>query len=408
MEHYPAMPAAEVAAPPPEPRRPPWRRLGLSSTLHHEPEPEPTAEVRNRLRELRAEVQDLQALLTSVRAGVATPATFAGAIETTKGDVAALLEGLEQEVRAHDPEHSDTMRHLVNLWEQMTLCPLLQSPETPPADPAQQTHQLDLLEARCRAIIFEIGAWTIPARLNRWLETARTGYYVPFHAVFEDELPHQEDRVKVLNMLAWSPKATRDGLVDVTTGLIYRYDHRRWAQLAALLWIGVLLALCIAVVGAAALLRGGGHLIPAIPVPVLGGTLGPLTLPSVPDWPLPADREASYVLGWFAVLAGVVVHVGVAATKRMRDALPPVLSAEDLLPRVSAYWGRIALKLGLALFAFFALVLSVDADQASLLNFFLVGYALDSVVELFGASLEQRAAAQVSTLRQQLGVTGRT
>jgi hypothetical protein len=36
---------------------------------------------------------------------------------------------------------------------------------------------------------------------------------------------------------------------------------------------------------------------------------------------------------------------------------------------------------------------------------FLVGYSLDSVVEIFGASLQQQGATLVSSLERQLGVT---
>jgi hypothetical protein len=38
-------------------------------------------------------------------------------------------------------------------------------------------------------------------------------------------------------------------------------------------------------------------------------------------------------------------------------------------------------------------------------NSFLVGYSLDSVLELVGTSLEQQPSAQVTSLKQQLGVT---
>ena len=51
----------------------------------------------------------------------------------------------------------------------------------------------------------------------------QAGYYVPFHEVFDDELSVYEDRVKLLKYLKFAPQTLANGLVDVDTGLIYRY-----------------------------------------------------------------------------------------------------------------------------------------------------------------------------------------
>ena len=46
-----------------------------------------------------------------------------------------------------------------------------------------------------------------------------------------------------------------------------------------------------------------------------------------------------------------------------------------------------------------------DEDRlAFAFNAFLAGYSLDSVVELFGSSMDQRSAAQHANLKQQMGV----
>jgi len=58
----------------------------------------------------------------------------------------------------------------------------------------------------------------------------------------------------------------------------------------------------------------------------------------------------------------------------------------------------------LALVGFFGLVFTAGPDKVTPLNTFLVGYSLDSMVEVFSVSLEQRATAYVAALRQQLGI----
>jgi hypothetical protein len=115
------------------------------------------------------------------------------------------------------------------------------------------------------------------------------------------------------------------------------------------------------------------------------------------------------LVGWLAVLLGVVVHIAVGTAKRLQSerGRPPVIAIGDVPLMVNAKIGQILLKLALTLIGFFGLVFAAGIDNAKPLNAFLVGYSLDSVVELFVASVEQRAAGQVSALKQQLGVGGK-
>src|ERR1044072_100949 len=167
-----------------------------------------------RLRELRAEVQDLQRVLESVRRGESTLKTYSGYVKKTLKDIRELLTSIKD---------GDAIRHLHNSWEQMSSNPLLLNPE---GDfPAQeQLHYLDMLIGQIQRIVFLVGFLTIPTRVKDWRAQARLGYYIPFHLVFDDELPNLEERVKVLNSLAWSPKAIKGGIIEVDNGLLYRYE----------------------------------------------------------------------------------------------------------------------------------------------------------------------------------------
>src|SRR5450432_1672686 len=73
------------------------------------------------LRYLRAEVQDLQTALDSVRKGKANLSDYNDYLAKTRADIEGLMANLK--------EGDDNMRHVRNLWEQMRACPVLKSPE---------------------------------------------------------------------------------------------------------------------------------------------------------------------------------------------------------------------------------------------------------------------------------------
>jgi len=327
-----------------------------------------------RLREIRAEAQDLLAALDSVRTGKTTVRAYAAYVRRTAADVAALLAGVTG--------RSDEIRHVRNAWEQMEVNPLLANPEGE-YTAQEQLHYLDLLAAQIRRLVYYVGYETIPTRLNEWLTGARPGYYVPFHLVFEDELPEREDRVRILNHLAYSPEAIQGGLVDAANGLIYRYSTSVWSRLLSLALIALALVGCTAAVAAACWLPAEG-------------------------WPLGPGHLGAMLVGWGAVVAGVMTHVGVGGVKRAQaqGGLPPVIAVGDFSKIASARVGQFLLKVFLALVGFFGLVFGAGVAQLTVFNAFLVGYSLDSFVELFRGSLEQRATAQVASLKKQLGVEG--
>jgi hypothetical protein len=341
------------------------------------PAPAPTANTvlpqdLNRLRKLRAEAQGLQEILDKVRTGEMAIASFAEYIKKTLDDMRSLIDSIGDE--------NDTIRSIHNIWEQMSVNPLLRDPAA--ATAAQdQLHHLSALDQQIRKLVFHLGFLTIPARLSEWLAQARPGYYIPFHLVFEDEMPNPEDRTRLLNYLAWSPEGVKGGIVDAASGLIYRYSEKasaRWISVA-LLFFGLLAATGVVAVSCL--------------FPLFGSEITRANLPA-------------FLAGWGAILAGIVTHAGIASVKRAqaRGGLPPVIAVGDLTYIIDAWLGQLGLRLLLALIGFFGLVFAAGVAEVTVLNTFLVGYSLDSFVELFGASLEQRATAQVSALKQRLGV----
>lgn len=324
------------------------------------------------LRLLRAEVQTLQAFLANVRAGKVTVKAYADYIKRTKDDVNAIVGAIRG---------GDSVRRIRNNWEQMEVNPIIAAPESD-LDAQEQLHYLDVLDAQINTIRFLVGTLTIPERVNDWLAKARPGYYIPFHLVFEDEIPVAEDRVRVLELLAYSPETLENGVVDAANGLIFYHSQNKGRQRLAFLAIFLAFLAATALVAAAAFVPAAWLPIKPVPLPTL-------------------------LVGWFAVVIGVVVHIAVAAAKRrqQREGRPPIVAVGDLPMIVEAKMGQILMKLVWALIGFLGLVLATGGEGVAVVNSFLVGYSLDSVLELVGTSLEQQADAQVTSLKQQLGVT---
>jgi len=330
-----------------------------------------------RLRNIRAEVQDLRLLLENVRKGQTTIKGNSQYLAKTKKDIAALVADVGDTFAA-DVKDGDTFRHVQNIWEQMLQSPFFLHPEQD-METQEQLHSLDMLDQQIRQIEFHLGVLCIPARVNDWLAQARPGYYIPFHVVFEDEVPTLEDRVKILSYLASSPKVIKGGIVDAANGLIYRCSKNPKRSIGLLI-IGLVIS--------------------------TGLVAGACYLPAV-GWPLQREHLSMLMIGWGAILVGMVVHIAVGDVKRTQrqGEFPPVAAVSNFLFMLDARSGQILQKLALALIGIFGLVFASGVNNVTPVNAFLVGYSLDSVIEVFSASLEQQTQAQVTAIKKQLGVT---
>ncbi|HSU13856.1 hypothetical protein [Longimicrobium sp.] len=325
------------------------------------------------LRLVSAEACDLRSVLRAIRSGDAPMSAYADYIDRTRGQMEDLIAPLVGD---------DAIRHIQNTWEQMQANRLLRDPHAE-YDAQEQLQLLGLLDAQCRQIVYWTGLRTVPERLKDWLELSEPGYAIPFHAVFEDEVPDADDRQKILDQLAWSPSFLKaaGGIVDPVSGLVYRYDSRKSGlrQGFSLVYVLGMIALGVAVVW------------------------GLQQLPPLDARPL-ADLE----IGWMAVLAGVVVHGVIAMAKGLRSqgALPPGLPINRFLILLNARLGFVLFRVVVALIGYLGLVYAVSGSPLAtgfVFNAFLVGYSLDSMVELFGTTLDQRSAAQLANLRKQFG-----
>jgi hypothetical protein len=320
---------------------------------------------------LRAEIQDLHSVMNDIRSGETSLAANAPNIVKTMADIGLIMQGIAD---------NELTRSLHNIWEQMQNNHILTRPASS-ITAQEQLHWLNLLDRQIARVEYLIGYITIPERLNKWLALARPGYYIPFHSVFEDEIPSVEDRNRILKYLAFSPETIRGGLLDPNSGLIYRYaDDPRVRRKSLVI---LLLALFLSI----------GLVVAACYVPFSG-------------WPFQSNNLPALLGGWAAILLGVVVHVAIGSLKRQQlmGDLPRTLAIGDLPLVIDARLGNILQKLLLVLIALFGLVFSLGIINITPLNTFLVGYSLDSVVELFGNSLEKQAQAQVGIFKKNLSL----
>ncbi|HYP41800.1 MAG TPA: hypothetical protein VEX13_15695, partial [Chloroflexia bacterium] len=261
------------------------------------------------LRHVRVELIGLQKLLDIVASGSSSLPIYAGVIKDNVRDIDGLIRMLSFS------DYADSVAEIQNTWQLMKVSPLLSSPDQkePPLDAQTILNQCKILTDQCKRAIFLIGYLTIPSRLNDWLAQAPRGYYVPFDSVFEDEVPDAADRARILKALAWG-RQLNGGLVDVTSGLVYKYSTKasvRWISLASVV---------LALVGSVLLIWAIGN----------GFWL------NITGWPYTPENVPTLIGAWGALLAGILVHIGVGTAKRAqsKDQLPPVFAPADFLARI--------------------------------------------------------------------------
>lgn len=351
----------------------------LSTEGSSRPVPDPIVLVNdpdllNRIRELRAEVQDLQSILDSVRKGEAALDVYAPYISQTKDDIDVLMRDIRGGLNA------DAIRRIHNSWEKMRISPLLLDP-TAKYDAKTQLNHLNMLDKQARELIFDAGLLTIPSRLQDWLDNSRPGLYIPFHAVFEDEMPSADDRTRLLNYIGWAPQSLQGGLIDVANGLVYRY-----APSARDRWFSVLGVVSLTLV-------------------VTLGVLATCYV-NVKEWPFRPEHVSIFVFSWVATLFGIAVHalVGNAKQAQSPGGSPPVIAPSEFLAHINVNYGKLLKLVGVALIVFFITVFAVGVSAGTPLATFFAGYSLDSVLGLGTASLDKQASAQAASLKGKLGL----
>jgi hypothetical protein len=324
------------------------------------------------LRQLRAELQDLQTLLSQVREGKAALNTYAGYIVTNREEINKLFAAITGQNIEWAVLEGDDLRHIHNQWQKLFCSPVIATPDATISAEAQ-TKELAICEQFCQEAVAKIGFVTIPARLNRWLLQGWNGYLLPFHDLFSDELPRLQDRQLLLRVLAASPGIIQGGIVEPTSGLIFPYHFKMSARLFTCF---LLLA---------------GYLLATVGIWCLGI-----------DAKLFQMTSSDLVLNWALVILGVLTHYVVERSKDSGVGGPAAIPLGHPTYVIDARAGIVLMKGLLMLIGFFGLLKLAPQQNHGHLNFFLVGYSLDSFVGIVSTSLDRRAAEQSADLKKQM------
>lgn len=338
------------------------------------------------LRDIRAEVQNLETTLTSIidnEQMVDTAARTAEILATLKrskdlyqynaNQITERLNSLRQLMNDNAvlyDRYGDEVVHIENAWERATRnWPEFEGdlPDANTEFSEETIAKADDILRRAKEvvdsinkIVYHSGLLTIPARLNQHLEQLRIGRALDFNNTFKDEVPSDEDRQKILEYLSVRPVAVPNGVIDVEHGLVFRAAASVSRRYRSYLYIGFAI-----IVGAILV--------------YLASEIGSIF--DIEEWPIDPNTSINLLVGYGFVLLGGLVHIGVDAIKQSRGSRRGVIALEDWF-----LWGHInesGLIFGVMSMwiGFFGLVFLMDNVQWQ--TAFLVGYSIDSFVDMF-------------------------
>ncbi len=348
------------------------------------------------LRDVRAEVQNLEKTLNSIIENeqmVDTPARTAEILAILKrnkdlyqfnaNQVEERLKSLRQLLNENAilyDRYGDEIVHIENAWERATRSWPEFEGDVPDvnAEFSEETvakaddvlRRAKQVSESIKQIVYHSGLLTIPGRLNQHLEQLRIGRALDFHSTFKDEVASEEDRLKILEYLSVRPVAVPNGVIDVEHGLVFRAAasvsrrYRSYVYMGMAVLMGAVLAYLASEVGA---------------------------FFDIEQWPIDPNSTINLLVAYAFVLMGGLVHIGVDAVKQARGSRRGVVALEDWF-----LWGHInesGIIFGIIYMwiGFFGLVFLMEDMQWQ--TAFLVGYSIDSFVDIF----LQRFNAFVST-----------
>jgi hypothetical protein len=356
-------------------RRPPSPEAGaLASTAQAPAGPAGGAtasEELDVLRQLRAEIQGLQVLLQRIREGQATLLTYAPYVEENGAEIDLMIGDIVAWPTRRVVQ-ADDVRFLQNQWQALSCSPVIVRPGEPMLA-EEQVKELAMCDLLCSQMVTRIGNCTIPARLNAWLVAGSNGHFLPFHDLFMDEMPRLEDRQRLLRLLASAPGMIHGGIVEPKSGLILPFHHRKRTRVMMCLFL--LFLYMTATLGIWKLGASGWQEVPPV----------------------------QPVFCWLLVVLGFLTHYAIERGKTGDGGGYAAIPLGRPTCVIDARAGAILLKGVLMLIGFFALVLLYETP--GVLDFFLVGYGLDSFIGIVSTTLERRGSTRGAELQNALSST---
>jgi hypothetical protein len=211
-------------------------------------------------------------------------------------------------------------------------------------------------------LIYQVALLTIPERLNLQLEQIRIGQALDFNAAFKSEIPNDESRQRVLDYLGARPVLIQNGVVDASQGVVFHasssFARRRLSYLfiTITIMLGALLAVSIGEVG---------------------------NLLNLTEWITVPGGTPNLLITYVFIIIGAVVHIGIDGIKQARsnDPKQAFLAIDDWFTWIHIHERGIIMGIVSLWVGFLGLIfLTGSADWQTA---FLVGYSLDSFVDIF-------------------------
>lgn len=292
--------------------------------------------------------------------------------------------------------YSDEVTRLANQWERfLNLWRLYGT-----GGKELQGHYDDFEALICDMVLL-INKLTIPDRVREHLQTLYPGQELDFMDNFGNELCTKDHAGPILEWIAAHPECI-NGVVDTANGRIYKVDERKSRQL-----MSILVAVAICAVG----------VLVALALPwVLATAQYPLSI-SVPNMTIANQSVRSIDFAtadpvglagvpfflatcFLMVVSGGLAHLLVGGVKQARSGTGTVLAVEGWIRwfhirEIKNWAATLTLIIG---FLGMVFVLKT-ADFATA---FLVGYSIDSVVDLFLARFDVAVTAKTEEIKEKI------
>ncbi|MDZ4671006.1 MAG: hypothetical protein SH821_09065 [Phototrophicales bacterium] len=211
-------------------------------------------------------------------------------------------------------------------------------------------------------VIYQTALLTIPERLNLQLEQIRIGQALDFHAAFKNEIPNDEGRQKIIEYLGARPVLIQNGVIDASQGVVFHASSSFARRRLSYLFITITIML--------------GALI-AVSVGELGNLL------NLTEWITVPGGTPNLLVTYLFIIVGATVHIGIDGIKQARsnDPKQAFLAIDDWFTWIHIHERGIIMGIVSMWIGFLGLVfLTGSADWQTA---FLVGYSLDSFVDIF-------------------------
>lgn len=245
-------------------------------------------------------------------------------------------------------------------------------------DLSELSAQIDRVDRTLKKLQSLCGMVTAPSRVKKHLKQLRPGRKVNFHDYFSDEIPDPAVRTIVLRYLDVHPELV-GGVVNVETGDIYKASPENRRSLN----VGLIFLVPVAI---------GAAVIPLFYLEPPG---------DIQQWPFQRVYLSHYIYDCFFVFLGGAAHLVVDFIKQDRaNRGTPVLALGDWLiwldvQRAAFVKGAIFLVFGAI--ALFYLYQTVEWKMA-----FLVGYSIDSFLDIFLLRFTTFASQGLADIKEKL------